>query len=183
MTHPQVYQPEADTYLLLEAVLSEIVPGERILEVGTGSGYIASRICGNAMVLATDINPHAVREARESGLEVARADLLEGIRGPFDLVIFNPPYLPTKEEERIEDWLEHALDGGKNGRAVISRFAGQVRRVLAPGGRVLILVSSLTGIAEVIALFRESGFHVRIIASRDVFGEDLLVIRCQTGGS
>lgn len=178
MTHPQVYSPEADTYLLLDAILQEIVPGERILEVGAGSGYIASRIPGRGQVLATDLNPFAVREAKAVGLEVARADLLDGIRGPFDLVIFNPPYLPTSEEERIDDWLERALDGGKDGRDVISRFAGQVYRVLAPGGRVLILVSSLTGIPEVIALFEESGFQVRIVASRNVFGEDLVVLKC-----
>ncbi|MDD1715572.1 MAG: methylase, partial [Methanolinea sp.] len=114
------------------------------------------------------------------GLQVARADLLDGIRGPFDLVIFNPPYLPTIEEERIDDWLESALDGGKDGRTVISRFASEVRGVLAKGGRILILISSVTGIPEVIALFEESGFIVRIVASRDVFGEQLVVLRCDS---
>ena len=43
--------------------------------------------------------------------------------GLFDLIVFNPPYLPTQPEERIDDWLEYALDGGVDGRAVITRFA------------------------------------------------------------
>ena len=61
----QVYYPEADTYLLLEAALAEVKPGERVLEVGTGSGLIAAEIAGITGVVATDINPHAVLCARK----------------------------------------------------------------------------------------------------------------------
>jgi len=42
--------------------------------------------------------------------------LFSGLSGPFDLIIFNPPYLPTLPRERIDDWLEYALDGGPTGR-------------------------------------------------------------------
>ena len=97
--------------------------------------------------MATDINPHAVLCAHKAGIDVVRTDLFTGIRGPFDLVLFNPPYLPTQPEERMDDWLEYALDGGESGRAVIERFARNVGDVLAPGGRILLLISSLTGLA------------------------------------
>jgi release factor glutamine methyltransferase len=177
MTHPQVYSPEMDTYLLLECALQEVRPGDRVLEVGTGSGYIASRLMGKAHVVATDINPYAVREARDLGVDVVRTDLVDGLCGQFEMILFNPPYLPTQPEERISDWLEHALDGGVSGREVITRFAGQVGRVLAHGGRILLLISSLTCIHEVEMIFRNLGYEVRIARERDVFEETLLVLK------
>jgi release factor glutamine methyltransferase len=179
MTHPQVYPPREDTFLLLEAALSEARAGERVLEVGTGSGFLASRLQNTCAVLATDINPYAVREARQAGVETARADLLQGIRGPFDLVVFNPPYLPTHPDDRISDWLEFALDGGKDGCEVIRRFSGQVGRVLAPGGRVLLVISTLTGLSRVRAFLEGCGFLTRVIRRQVLPGEILFVIRCE----
>lgn len=173
----QVYQPEADTFLLLEAALREVRPGDRVIEVGTGTGLIASRLVSPTRIVATDINPHAVQSARERGADVLRTDLVAGIRGPFDLVLFNPPYLPTRPEERIADWLEYALDGGLSGRDVIERFAGDAGRVLAPGGRILLLVSELTGLSEVTALFARQGFTGTVVAQTAAEGERLYVIR------
>jgi release factor glutamine methyltransferase len=174
----QVYSPEADTYLLLEAALEEIRPGDKVLEIGTGSGYIADGLKKIADVIATDINPHAIIAAKQKGVEVVRTDLVSGFRGPFNLVIFNPPYLPTLDEEKIDDWLEYAFDGGLNGRAVIERFANEVGIMLAPGGRILILISSLTGIDASIDIFDGAGFMVEIVGRRPVYDEELLVLKC-----
>ncbi len=91
----QVYQPEEDTCLLLDAALSEVKPGDRVLEIGTGSGTIAAELAKVTDVVATDINPHAVSCAKTKLLEVVQTDLFCGIKGSFDLVVFNPPYLPT----------------------------------------------------------------------------------------
>jgi release factor glutamine methyltransferase len=183
MNQHEVYQPAEDTFLLLSAAEHECRDGERVLEIGSGTGWIAfslkSMNVGRVlpMVLATDINPHAVLTAGSRGLDVVRADLLAGLRGPFDLVIFNPPYLPTTPEDRIDDWMEYALDGGPDGRGVISRFVSTVRRVLAPEGRFLILVSSLTGLEEVLRLIEDAGFQHEIVCRQNVEGEDLVVIR------
>jgi release factor glutamine methyltransferase len=176
----QVYQPEADTYLLLEACRAEVKPGDRVLEIGTGSGAIAAELVQRCDILATDLNPHAVLCARQQGIEVVQGDLMSGIRGTFDLVLFNPPYLPTKAEERLDDWLEYALDGGPTGREVIERFAHDVRRVLAPGGRILLLISSLTGLFEVQKLFARSGFVVAVARQQTVEDEELYVLRIVT---
>ena len=64
-----------------KAVLKEIRPGERVLEIGTGSGYIAAALKEVADVIATDINPHAVYAAKQNGVEVVRSDLADGLRG------------------------------------------------------------------------------------------------------
>ena len=173
----QLYQPEADTYLLLDAARKELIPDDRVLEVGTGSGLIACELAENAAVVATDINPHAAHCAHSGGVEVVQCDLFAGIRGMFDLILFNPPYLPTQPEERIDDWLEYALDGGETGRAVIGRFAAEAGRVLAPGGRILLLVSSLTGLRQVNELFSRHGFSSRTVVQQVVEDEVLYVVR------
>jgi release factor glutamine methyltransferase len=173
----QVYQPEADTYLLLDAARTEVKPGDRVLEVGTGSGLIVAELAGVTGVIATDINPHAALCAREKGIDVVRNDLFSGIRSTFDLIVFNPPYLPTLSEDRIDDWLEYALDGGMNGREVIGRFAAEVGRVLAPGGRILLLISSLTGVPEVRDIFLRQSFESEIIMKQKVEDENLYVLR------
>jgi len=177
MTTSQVYPVKEDTLLLLEAAISECRPGERVLELGCGSGHIACHLSRIADVIATDINPFAVRAAHALGIEVVRADLFAGICGQFNLVIFNPPYLPTAPEDRIDDWMEFALDGGPDGKVVIARFIQDAGRVLAPGGRFLVLVSSLTGITETCTLIEKEGFSREVVARMRIEGEDLVVVK------
>ncbi|KUG20806.1 MAG: methyltransferase [Methanomicrobiaceae archaeon] len=174
----QVYPPEADTRLLLAAALREVRPSDRVLEIGTGSGEIAHALQASAaLVVATDISPHAALAAKRRGVAVIRTDLFAGICGAFDLVVFNPPYLPTSPDDRIDDWLEYALDGGPDGRAVIERFIEEIGRVLAPHGRILLLVSSLTGIDEVREAFSRQGYVSFAVAGERIEGETLVVLR------
>lgn len=183
MRNWQVYPPDDDTFLLLGAALALVAPGERVLEVGCGSGFISAGLASRAEVTGTDINPHALRQSRKAGVvDVVRADLLCGIRGPIDTVIFNPPYLPTRPDERVDDWLEYALDGGEDGTAVIRRFAAQVRRVLAPGGRILLLVSSLLDPSRIRDIFSGQGFSCSVFSEYRMEGETLSVlVFTQTG--
>jgi release factor glutamine methyltransferase len=176
--HEQVYQPETDTYLLLSAVAQEIRSDDTVLEVGTGSGIIAQACNEHARyVVATDVNPHACRMAHTIGVEVVRTNLYAGLKGPFSLILFNPPYLPTAKSERIDDWLEYALDGGLDGRTVIREFASKLHRILHPYGRVLLLVSALTGIQETRELFAEQGFLSCIVEEETTEGERLVIFR------
>lgn len=176
--HEQVYQPEEDTILLYETAVREIKPHDRIIEIGTGSGFIASGMKEKSEnVIATEINPYACTSAKNYGVETIRTDLLSGICGTFDLVVFNPPYLPTKKEEKLDDWLEYALDGGEDGRRTIKRFAEELGTVLSKAGRCLILVSSLTGIDEVRQIFSDQGFLSFIAAEKKVEDERLFVLQ------
>ncbi|MDD1702233.1 MAG: methylase, partial [Methanoregula sp.] len=93
------------------------------------------------------------------------------------LVLFNPPYLPTQPEEKIDDWLEYALDGGPTGRAVIERFAENVEGILAPNGRILLLISSLTSLSEVRNLFATKEFESEIALQQTIEDEILYVLR------
>jgi release factor glutamine methyltransferase len=176
----QVYPVLEDTLLLLEAALDEARSSDRVLDLGTGSGYIARHLVGKAaLIIATDVNPHACRIASFAGVGVARADLTAGLRGHFDLILFNPPYLPTKPGERMDDWLEKALDGGESGREVIGRLLSDLPRVLARGGRLLLVISQMTGVEEVLGLLRDAGFEVGIVRRNRVEGEDLLVVKAE----
>ena len=174
----QIYTPAEDTHLLCSAAQREVRVTDRVLEVGTGSGIIAATVAKvAAWVIATDINPFATVHAHAHGIDVIRTDLFAGLTGLFDLVVFNPPYLPTNADERIDDWLEYALDGGESGRVVIERFACEVSRVLAPKGRILVLISSLTGLPEVSELFEKKGYSVTVISEQVVEDETLYVLR------
>ncbi len=115
------------------------------MEVGTGTGIIALHVARLVPAVATDISPHAVRlcraNARLNGiaLEVLRADLFGSLRGVFDLIVFNPPYLPIAD---ADGWLGLAWSGGSDGNSVILRFLEQAGDHLAPGGRIVLLLSS-----------------------------------------
>jgi release factor glutamine methyltransferase len=173
-----VYDPGEDSYLLVEAALKEAKPGDRVLEVGTGSGVVSLFVQDlAASVVATDISPIACRNARLNGVQVVRTDLYSGICGLFDLVIFNPPYLPTVPEEQLGSWLNRAFDGGLTGRREIERFVKDIDRILDPHGRILTVISSITGIDETEALFKENGFRMATVATEKVPFEKLVVLR------
>lgn len=159
-TETTVYQPAEDSRLLADAAGEVVGADDVVLDVGTGSGYVAARVREetSATVYAGDVNPHACRQARDRGLPVVRADLTRPFRDRrFDRVLCNPPYLPVDPDAARDDWMERALTGGETGRAVVEPFLDDVARVLAPGGSALLLVSTLTGIEAVAAYAADQG--------------------------
>jgi len=170
----EVYPPSGDTYLLREAALDEVRPDDTVLEVGTGSGVVAEALTDEAeRVVASDVNPAAVEEARSRGVEAVRADLLDGFAGEFDLVVFNPPYLPD-EDETPDDSIATALEGGRRGTELAGRFLGDVRRVLSQEGTVLLLASTASGVE---AFEERDEFETARVASDRYFFEELVVLR------
>ena len=174
----EVYGPAEDSGLLAEAAV-ESAHG-RVLEVGTGSGWVAQRIREERglRVVGSDLNPHAAREASERGVEGIVADLLDPFRADaFDTICFNPPYLPTDPDNEWDDWMEHALSGGESGRELIEPFLADVGRVLAPGGDVFLLVSSLTGYEAVLESIASAGFAHEVAVEESFPFETLSVLR------
>lgn len=180
-----VYEPAEDSFLLADAGLKEAEPGMHILEIGTGSGFVSAVLQANLKdiyLVATEINPHAARCARANGVEVIRTDLFRGIKpgkpeNRFDLILFNPPYLPTSRDEKVPGWLNYAFDGGISGRETLDRFLDKVKDYLKPGGKILVLISSITGLEAVREKMRCLGFIVDIVERKKVSFEELMVIR------
>jgi len=174
-----VYQPAEDSALLANTASERVDAGDRALDVGTGSGYVAAELAAaGADSVGVDISPLACREADDNGVPVVRGDLLAPFRDEvFDLVVFNPPYLPTPEDAEWDDWMEHALSGGEDGRRLVDPFLDSVARVLASGGEALLLVSSLTDPDAVVAYAREQGLAGERLASEKHPYEALVVLR------
>ena len=180
-----VYEPAEDSFLLADVALEEAEPGMSILEVGAGSGFVSAVLRANVKgirVLATEINPHAAFCAKSNGVEVIRTDLFRGLKpenqkASFDLILFNPPYLPTSEEEKVSGWLNYAFDGGASGRETLDRFLGEVRNYLKPGGKILVLISSITGLEAVKEKMVKMGFEVDVVGRKKISFEELMVVR------
>lgn len=156
----EVYGPAEDSRLLAAAAIERVAADERVLDVGTGSGYVAERVAAEtgATVYASDVNPYACERACDRGLPTVRGDLTQPFRAAsFDRVLFNPPYLPRDPDAARDDWMERALTGGETGREVVEAFLDDVSRVLAPGGSVLLVVSSLMDVAAVAAYADDQG--------------------------
>lgn len=171
----EVYRPSDDTFLMLECI--EVKPGERVLEMGCGSGFLSVHMAAaGAEVTAADINPSAVtcteKNALRNGLKIKamRSDLFSDLDGIYDLIIFNPPYLPVEDK----GMMEAAWAGGEGGLEVVERFLEQVRSFLAPHGRILILVSSRMDERKLGELLRP--FDVRALGAKSLFFEKLAVL-------
>ncbi|WP_410507096.1 class I SAM-dependent methyltransferase [Methanosarcina hadiensis] len=180
-----VYEPAEDSFLLADAALEEAKSGMCILEIGAGSGFVSAVLRANIKgirVFAIEINPHAAKCAKTNGVEVIRTDLFRGLkksnqRASFDLILFNPPYLPTSEDEKVPGWLNYAFDGGTSGRETLERFLNEVRGYLSPEGKILMLISSITGFEAVKEKMMRQGFKVDIVRRKKVSFEELMVVR------
>lgn len=180
----EVYQPAEDTILLLKAALSEACSEDLVLEIGCGSGLVSIELAFKVRsITATDINPHATcatRSRADAGaieIGIVRTDLFLGIKGRFDLILFNAPYLPTEAEERTGRWIDYALDGGESGRETINRFLRDLGEHLSLKGRALLLISSLTGLHEVQETANSLGLTSELVASERCFFEQLHVLK------
>jgi len=172
----RVYPPREDTFLLLDCV-SE-VEGKGVLEIGCGTGIIALHCAlAGAEVTAVDINPYAVSCAKENaernGLEVkvVHSDLFLDVEGRFDLIVFNPPYLPGDDKGDIE----RSWAGGEEGVQVLERFLTEAPEHLAKGGEMLVLLSDTMHQAPLTCIL--SQYQRERLASRKLFFEELWVER------
>jgi HemK-related putative methylase len=178
----KVYEPAEDTFLLAENL--KVKKTDKVLEIGTGTGIIAIISSKKTeKVVAVDINEYAVECTRknsdinQSNIDVRLGDLFDPVKDEkFDLILFNTPYLPTNEDERVDDELEAAWDGGADGRVVIDRFIKELTVHLNPGGRVQLVQSSLSNIEETTGRLMEIGFDVSLTASERFFFEEVVVL-------
>jgi release factor glutamine methyltransferase len=179
-----VYEPAEDSFLFAENL--SIEGSRRIVDVGTGCGILAIVAAKNAEhVLAIDLNPYAIRCARQNAklnkvidkMDFVQGDLFGAVKtfGRFDLILFNAPYLPV--ENRHGSWLECSWSGGESGREVIDRFIDQVPEHLNSSGRILLMQSSLSSVDKTLQRFGIKGLHARVVARQNLpFFEEIAFI-------
>lgn len=180
-----VYNPSDDSFLLLKAV--EVSAGETFLEMGTGTGLLALHAAKlGAKVTAADINPNAVECARKNAgrnglaVETVRSDLFENIPGRFDVIAFNPPYLPGTASST--SWIEKAWAGGGEGSEIAVRFLGQAWEHVTPGGRIYIVLSSVGGLMSVLKAAKER-YVAEMIEEKHMFFESMYSYILKVGPS
>ncbi|MCP8314608.1 MAG: methyltransferase [archaeon] len=171
------YEPAEDTFLLADVVRR--YSGKIALEIGMGSGYITSEICKrNPFVVGTEISKKALKDAqiRLKSLNLDNFELIlcNGAspfrEGCFDLIVFNPPYLPSS---KLSD---KTVDGGKEGIEVIKRFIDQSSRVISESGLIIFVLSTLSKYNKITKMLKKMSFKVRKICKRKLFFEKIFVI-------
>ncbi|WP_267887749.1 MULTISPECIES: HemK2/MTQ2 family protein methyltransferase [Mycolicibacter] len=174
-----VYAPQQDSHLLIETMESSgLARRGRVLDLCTGSGVvaIAAADMGAGSVTAFDICPVAVRcsrdNARAAGVDVEiRQGPWTGALAcePFDLIVSNPPYVPTPRHADpipAAGGPEWSWNGGVDGRIVLDPLCRSAARLLRSGGSVLLVQSALADAGRSLKVLRDSGLDADIVASR-----------------
>jgi HemK-related putative methylase len=175
---PGVYRPQDDTSLLVEALKRQVMTDStRVLDLcaGTGALSVAAAKAGAGRVLAIDISRRAIvnvglnRLLNNVGVEARRGDLTEALNGEvFDLVVSNPPYVPSEIDELPATGIERAWNAGTSGRVLLDRIIASAPDVLAPGGSLLLLQSVLCDVGKTEAMLEERGMSAEVVAWRSI---------------
>ena len=180
-TEDDIYRPAADTELLVRSI--RLLEGDRVLEIGTGTGLVAIHCAKHGgKVTATDVCAEALDLTRENSvtneveLDLREGDLFEPVEGVFDVIIFNPPYLPTAPEDLTHTDLDKALDGGPDGTKVTVQFLNGLPDHLAPEGRAYLVVSSLQDMGTIEAEIHKMGLAARKRDSEKFDFEEISVL-------
>ena len=188
---PAVLDPRPDTETIVEAALDWVTTRGlrnerlRVLDIGAGSGALLLALLSelpNAVGIGTDLSVDALSIARSnahrhelaSRCHFVRCDVAAALRGPFELIVSNPPYIATSEIERLAPEVrDHdprlALDGGADGLDAYRAIAGDARRLLAERGRLIVELGH--GQSDMVSqLFTQAGLAVEEAPRRDLSG-------------
>lgn len=199
-----VYEPAEDSFLLLDALEADLPKLKNskpsiCTEIGSGSGVIITAVAKalpETACFAIDINPRACKVTKQTALtngatlNVINMNLLKGFRSnAIDVLIFNPPYVVTPDEEidsnesphdnPFNDKIIQSWAGGTDGRLIMDRVFNAMDNILSAKGIAYILVIEENKPAEIIANMTSNGFCGSIVAERRIRGEHLYVIRFQ----
>ncbi len=190
-----MYNPREDSFLIQKHIKAFCKSDSNfsVLDLGTGSGMLALEASKYAKsVTASDIDENVIKELKKNlkglikkekqnpkfyagislninSIKFIHSNLFLKIKNKFDLIIFNPPYIPTKKNEtRFTD-----LDGGKNGTEIIKRFLKQAKQFLKKEGKILLLTSSLN--KNVTKLFDKYHYTYKLLDEKKFFFEKIFV--------
>ena len=184
---PDVLIPRQDTETLVEEVLKNLHDGMRILDLCTGSGCILLsllRYSNDCVGIGADLSKKALAVAEENAgslrltAEFVQGDLFEPVTGKFEIIVSNPPYIPSNviptlmEEVREHDPLR-ALDGKEDGLYFYREIIGQASEYLYPGG-MLFLEIGCEQAEAVTELMKNAGYR-DVTVCKDLAGHDRVV--------
>jgi release factor glutamine methyltransferase len=165
---PQVQPIFPASHLLGEAVLAEVRPDDRVLDMGTGSGVNAILAASRgAQVLAVDINPYALDAAQANAerngvadrVAIRHSDIFGDIDGRFDLIVFDPPFRWFTPRDHLE------MATADPNYARMTAFFRGARAHLTDNGRMLIFFGTSGDIAYLNMLIDEEGFASETLAT------------------
>ena len=171
VTFDGVYEPAEDSYMLIESINTR--KKEKALDMGCGTGIVALHLAKYCDILAVDLNEKAIKNAEYNALlnkikiRLARSNLFSNIKEKFDLIAFNPPYLPTYNEDV-------AWDGGKEGIEIIMKFLMEAKNYLNKNGRIYFVISSRTNIDAILKKFSKI-YDFKKLMEKSFFFEKLYV--------
>lgn len=169
-----IYEPREDSFLL-ERVVRKYARGKSVVDVGSGSGIQAEaalHACAKS-VLAVDVDDESLRALKSKKLKTRKSNLFSNVKEKFDLIIFNPPYLPRDErEDSASAW---ATTGGEHGDEIVLRFLRSAKKHLNAGGKILLLLSSLTPRERIGRAMRMQKLQAKVVAREKFFMEELSV--------
>lgn len=179
--------PRQDTETLVEEALKVVKPGMKVLDLCTGSGCIIISILHNVQEVegyAIDISKQALNVAKENAklndvsVMFDHSDLFDHVTGTYDVIVSNPPYIPTTEILKLMPEVQtfepmEALDGKEDGLYFYRKIIAEAQDYLKPEGHLLFEIGYDQGEA-VLALMEEAGFHdVQVI--KDLAHNDRVV--------
>ena len=171
-----IYNPREDSFLL-EKEVKKYSKDKKVLDMGTGSG-IQARAALNSKaesVTAVDINKKTLSKIKENKIKKIHSNLFANVKGKFDLIIFNPPYIPDERENR-KGWLEKAWHGGRDGVAIIDSLLKNVKSYLTLNGRLQMVYSTVSNVEMIWSGLREQQLTVEVTARKKIFFEELNLI-------
>lgn len=174
MRPPGVYRAESDTEVLIDELTNGgHAAGRHVLDVGTGTGAvaIAAARAGAASVTAVDLSWRSVTatrlNARHHGVAVRarQGDLFAPVAAQrFDLVVSNPPYVPSATARLSRHRRTRCRDGGPDGRAILDRICAEAGDVLTVDGQILLVQSALSGTQATVDALADAGFLPAVLA-------------------
>ncbi len=184
---PEIYPPAEDTYLLLETLETDLKQKsiDCALEMGAGSGYISLGIYKQVNELVvTDINPIVINYFNDlkikyklDKMKIIKSNLFNNIKRKFDLIIFNPPYVPSQGIPKEEEIEKLATDGGAFGRGVILKFLKGLKEHLSKNGVCYLLISSFNNPHYIFKQIIKNNLHYSILRERNIFFEKLIILK------
>ena len=169
LSEVEPYPPSEDTFFLADHIQNE--SGESALDIGTGSGYLASILERSfSLVVGTDLIFNVLRQREYFTTNNVCCNGADAINQQFDLVICNMPYLNTDEVSDVR------TDGGKDGLEIPIKIIDSAKSRIKPGGKFIYVTSSLSNFKKLISYTKLQGFNVNILAKKKLFFEELILV-------